>query len=61
MEEDEPTLNCVIRVLCPCLTCQGTRRVSKRTMYRHMQEMVDRIARLENTLTEEVAILDGPS
>ncbi len=30
-------------------------------MYRHMQEIVDRVARLENTLTKEVTILDGPS
>ncbi len=60
-DEDEPTLNSAIRVLCPCLTCQGTCKVSKRTMYRHMQEMVDLVARLGNTLTEEVAILGGPS
>jgi len=26
-----------------------------------MQEVVDPVARLENTLTEEVTILDGPS
>jgi len=26
-----------------------------------MQEMVDQLARLENTLTEDVNILDGPS
>jgi hypothetical protein len=32
-DEDEPTLNSTIRVLCPGLTCQGTCRVSKRTMY----------------------------
>ncbi len=61
MEEDELTLNSAIRVLCPYLTCQGTRRVSTRTMYWHMQEMVDPVARLGNTLIEEVAILDGPS
>jgi hypothetical protein len=30
-------------------------------MYQHMQKMVDQVARLENTLTEEVTILDGPS
>ncbi len=60
-DEDEPTLNSAIRVLCPCLTCQGTRRVSKRTMYWHMQKMVDPVARLGNPLVEEVAILDGPS
>ncbi len=61
MEEDEPTLNFAIRVLCPCLTCQGTRRVSRRTMYWHMQEMVDLVARLGNILTKEVIILDGLS
>ncbi len=60
-DEDEPTLNSAIRVLCPCLTCQGTRRVSKRTMYQHMQEMADPVARLGNPLVEEVVILDGPS
>jgi hypothetical protein len=32
-DEDEPTLNFTIRVLCPGLTCEGTCRVSKRTMY----------------------------
>jgi len=26
-----------------------------------MQEMVDRVARLENILTKDVTILDGPS
>jgi len=36
-DEDEPTLNYAIRVLCPCLTCQGIHRVSRRTMYWHMQ------------------------
>jgi hypothetical protein len=60
-DEDELTLNSAIRVLCPCLTCQGTRRVSKRTMYRHMQEMVDLVVRLGNLLVEEVVILDGLS
>jgi hypothetical protein len=60
-DEDELTLSFAIRVLCPCLTCQGTCKVSKRTMYRHMQEMVDAVARLGNILTEEVVILDGPS
>jgi hypothetical protein len=35
-DEDEPTLNSATRVLCPCLTCQGTRRVSGRIMYWHM-------------------------
>ncbi len=30
-------------------------------MYRHMQEMVDPVARLGNTLTKEIVILDGPS
>jgi len=60
-DEDEPTLNYAIRILCLCLTCQGTRRVSKRMIYRHMQEMVDPVARLGNPLVEEVAILDGPS
>jgi len=29
-------------------------------MYQHMQEMVDPITRLGDTLIEEVAILDGP-
>jgi hypothetical protein len=35
-DEDEPTLNFAIRVLCHCLTCQATCRVSKRIMYQHM-------------------------
>jgi hypothetical protein len=35
-DEDEPTLNSTIKKLCPCLTCQWTCRVSKRTMYLHM-------------------------
>ncbi len=43
------------------LDMPGTRRMSTRTMYQHMQEMVDRVARLENILTKEVVILDGPS
>ncbi len=30
-----------------------------RTMYQHMQEIVDPVARLGNTLIEEVVILDG--
>ncbi len=60
-DEDEPTSNSAIRVLCPCLTCLGTRRVFRRTMYHHMQEMVDLIARLGDTLTKDVAILNGPS
>ncbi len=59
-DEDEPTLNSAIRVLCPCLTCQGLCRVSRRTMYRHMQKIVDLVARLGDTLTKEVVILDGP-
>jgi hypothetical protein len=60
-DEDEPTSNSAIRVLCPCLTCLGTRRVFRRTMYHHMQEMVDPIARFGDTLTKEVVILDGPN
>ncbi len=58
---DEPTLNFAIKVLCPCLTCQRIRKVSKRVIYRHMQKMVDPITRLGNILTEEVVILDGTS
>jgi hypothetical protein len=49
-DEDEPTLNSTIKVLCPCLTCQRTRRVSRRTIYRHMQKMVNPVARLGNPL-----------
>jgi hypothetical protein len=59
-DEDEPTLNLAIRVLCPCSTCQGTHRVFRRIMYWYMQKMVNPIARLGNTLTKEVAIWDGP-
>jgi hypothetical protein len=60
-DEDEPTLNYAIRVLCHYFTCQGTLRVSKRTTYRHMQEIVDPVTRFRNTLIEEVVILDGSS
>jgi len=35
-DEDEPTLNFAIRVLCLYLTCQGICKVSRRIMYRHM-------------------------
>ncbi len=37
----------------------GDSKGAQRTMYQHMQEMVDPIAKLGNTLTKEVGILDG--
>jgi hypothetical protein len=48
-DEDEPTLNFAIRIFCLCLTCKAICRVSWRTMYWHMQEMVDLVARLGDT------------